>query len=1307
MARNSKVGQLKPFLIEEKREGPLNSISEATANKWIGNLTANIKKDEQWLPLVNRSWGKKKISNRGFPAADTTSANHVQNMLEYISQYAPNCLYRDITARATSLNDVWLLVRQWAGLKSSGCKQLVYFNIKKSFHNVQDTPPTDFYFALRNAKEDCLLLSENSGGKVTFAGTIPEEDEDLSPTLENDVVLDWLEAIGGNKLVEHIFRVFSKELESESLFDIRQRISESLSSLISETEMQAELNRASIRAPYQPSRRAPQNFSRQSSAPSKVRSEQRPKCKLCQQVNPQYAHTHDISSCNRLNLSEKRKIACAILSEDPIDDENHTYPSYEWEDNTNDDEDNEETASVSAALVLKDNIHKISRVNIRESPIFACSYQNHTIYLVLDTGATASLISEKLARNLNLRLYPTTQRAVQVDGETDLPILGEVHTTFARGKLSLKFDGLVVSNLGVDILAGTNFHVDNDVYSRMAKGTIHVGNSHVFQSTPPAMLKMVPSNEPNQYLIRATITSTVLPGDSVSFRAPPNIEPDAFVMIEPNLDQTPPFFKSCITKLSNSEFEVENSLDKAVTVKKNCQAIRMYKTIPPVTKIKSLPTSPPKTSSVLEIFISPEASEDTKSKLINIASNYQTVFDGTLPGYNGAFGTMYADFNFASRARPSAQKLRSPAYGSNQELLFNEKCQQLQSQGVLIDPQEHNIKPSLTHNSWVVRKPSAASKSWEQCCKDDVRLVVGLDPLNKFLRDPPGKITKTDSIYTAISNWAVMGELDFSDFYFQMKFRNSSERDKDKLGYLCIRTALGTLCFSRATMGLLGMDTYQDELTDKMFGDLVLSGQIVKIADNVYFGAPTINKFLSLFETILSRCLAADLKLKPSKVKLVVTSADILGLHWHNGKLSPSKHKIDPLSSVPPPQTVKGLRSWLGGIRFHEICLPGPQLAALTKPLDEQIPSNRSGKEEVMWDPSLLANFKRIQEIIKTPLAVTIPRKGDQVYLATDACSSLPAGGSKMFLKRPGIDKYLPSFSFGSRLPDTVKDWSPCEVEAYFLNKGIQKAEFYTRSTGNPGIVLTDNKPVFQAKQNLDSGKFSTSKRLQDLLANLSAKRFSVQLMSAKLPSPILAMVDFFSRNPVQCTTPTCTICSDASTVAVGALLPNQPNVKIMSNEGWKELQQSCPDLRRVHSLLSSGAKLSKKEKAAKDLKSYLNACTINSSGLVVRLRNIPLQAKPAELIVIPRMFAYTLSKALHVNFNHPLPNQMLKQFQKSFFMLDEKSILQKIYNECDYPCQAPEYYPKSYLTIIPLLNRRKWGKSTMLMCLRNQDRKF
>ena len=298
-----------------------------------------------------------------------------------------------------------------------------------------------------------------------------------------------------------------------------------------------------------------------------------------------------------------------------------------------------------------------------------------------------------------------------------------------------------------------------------------------------------------------------------------------------------------------------------------------------------------------------------------------------------------------------------------------------------------------------------------------------------------------------------------------------------------------------------------------------------------------------------------------------------------------------------------------------------------------------------------------------------------------------------MFLKRPGVEKYLPSFNFGSRIPQTVKDWSPCDIEAYFSNKGIQKAEFYTKATGNPGIVLTDNKPVFQAKKNLDNGKFSASKRLQDLLVNLSAKRFSIQLMSAKLPSPILSMVDFGSRNPVECNLSSCTICTDKSTISVGAILPSQPNIQLLSQEGWKNLQQACPDLRRVHSILSTGAKLSKKEKDVKDIRSYLSTCTISKSGLIVRLKNIPMQAKPAELIVIPRMFAFTLAKALHVNLNHPSQSQMIKQFQKQFFALDERNLLKNVCDSCVYPCQASKLLPKELPTYETTTKPSKLGE--------------
>ena len=43
-----------------------------------------------------------------------------------------------------------------------------------------------------------------------------------------------------------LFRVFAKELETESLADLRQRISDNLTSLMSEADQQAELGRALV-----------------------------------------------------------------------------------------------------------------------------------------------------------------------------------------------------------------------------------------------------------------------------------------------------------------------------------------------------------------------------------------------------------------------------------------------------------------------------------------------------------------------------------------------------------------------------------------------------------------------------------------------------------------------------------------------------------------------------------------------------------------------------------------------------------------------------------------------------------------------------------------------------------------------------------------------------------------------------------------------------------------------------------------------------------------------------------------------------
>ena len=118
----------------------------------------------------------------------------------------------------------------------------------------------------------------------------------------------------------------------------------------------------------------------------------------------------------------------------------------------------------SPVSIIRNSVIKIRRINIYESPILSVTHKDITVHIVLDTGATASLISLAKANELKLKILPTIHRAVQVNGVSDLKVLGEIHTEFQRGNLGLQFSALVVNVLGADLLGGTNFHKENDIY---------------------------------------------------------------------------------------------------------------------------------------------------------------------------------------------------------------------------------------------------------------------------------------------------------------------------------------------------------------------------------------------------------------------------------------------------------------------------------------------------------------------------------------------------------------------------------------------------------------------------------------------------------------------------------------------------------------------------------------------------------------------------------------------------------------------------------------------------------------------------
>ena len=1317
---------LKPFYLEEKKSGPKGEISETTFSKWQQVTLANIKKEANWLPYTVGGVADWDVGadNRGLDTA--ARCVQVEAMLTYIAQYAPSALHRDITRRANSLTEVWQLVKEWANIRSTGCKFQSYAHLRKSFKQNGDQTHNDFFYTLRNGMEDTLLEKD---GEVRFRNRPNNVNETLTPCLESMVVLDWMEAIGGQPLQDQVFRVFAKDLESATLADIRPRISDNMEVLLAEAESTVQACRATADIKWANTSRETATRGRGSSwnrgrqgrgSTNSIQRgnsrRQQGRCRLCHAEGR--PSSHSVASCMYLSSQDRRAVARSVLGtlDDGDQDDAEGAAQEEEELFTSEEEENDAEVitptvtvtkantstkkypvispfMISSTTVILDSDTDVNRdnrrINIYDSPTLAVKHESTTVYIVLDCGATTSLASKKKITELSLQILPTKHKAVQVDGHSPLSVVGEVHASFWRGKTELKFSALVVDNLATDFLGGTNFLIENDIAIMMSKNTIKIGESQTVPLTTATVLELDQLDNRHR-LVSVTAKVQVHPGDSITFSLPDSSDRD--VVVEPNTCQAPDFFTSQLARIQDGKLTVTNTSNNIVSFKKHCQAVTVRSA---VTDIKSPISNIRPSFSLLKKKSTPTILKETnldstgklsqaeKQPFIQSITQHSAVFQNDLPGYNHNFGKCFASFEFATKTRPSSYKLRKPSYGQHAELLFNQKCADMREQGVLVDPAEHGIQPLLLNNAWIVKKVPSAKKPWEQCSVSDVRLVVGFDYLNKYLQNPPGMVTKSESIYSSIAGWKYCSEIDFRDCYFQIPFDLSSARVRRKLAYLAIKTAFGTMIFTRAAQGLLGMDVYQDEMMQKMFGDLILQGKVITLADNVYLGASTIQGMQDILEELLSRCEAANIKIKPSKVTINIKTADILGLHWSAGTLSPSPHKLEPLAHCEPPKTVTALRAFLGGVRFQEICLSGPQLAFATEPLDREIPASRTGKELVVWTPTLLTAFKQVQELLQNPVTVTVPRPGDTPYIVSDACTSIPACGTKLFLKRPGVSGFLSSFHHGCRLPKRMKEYSPCEVEAYALHQGVAKNAHFIKVCGQPGICLVDSKAVYQAKQKMDAGHFSTSRRIQDLVANLSAKRMVVQLISAKLPSPLLQYIDFSSRHPVQCTLSDCRICREVEepdTTFFGAVL-TEPY--ILSPAGWLDIQRTDEDLRRAHSILTSGTKLGQKQKNGGDLKKYLRICSVNKKGLLIVQKQLPFQVKPAELIVIPRAFAHNLARVIHHRLDHPNHSQMKQQFGRSYYTLDSDRVLKEIFDTCQYPCQASRTLPKETMNYV------------------------
>ena len=246
-------------------------------------------------------------------------AEILESILLKIGTYGPKSIFIDITKRSTGYKYIFDAIKRVCGFPVPGAQLIHYMCVKHGFDTSGSETYNDFYWRLRDEKIASLMTRESG---VTFRGVILTQDEAITPMMENTVVTDWLEAIGGIKLVKYIGQEYAKELEKMSIFDLQETIGqqETMKSILDrmESEEVVKLNRAQAGGG---------NAAGRSRREREKKTYEKRWCYFCEELKNGKKETHNTEDCFHRKKNKKKikgfKVAATQESESPAssDDE--------------------------------------------------------------------------------------------------------------------------------------------------------------------------------------------------------------------------------------------------------------------------------------------------------------------------------------------------------------------------------------------------------------------------------------------------------------------------------------------------------------------------------------------------------------------------------------------------------------------------------------------------------------------------------------------------------------------------------------------------------------------------------------------------------------------------------------------------------------------------------------------------------------------------------------------------------------------------------------------------------------------------
>ena len=646
-----------------------------------------------------------------------------------------------------------------------------------------------------------------------------------------------------------------------------------------------------------------------------------------------------------------------------------------------------------------------------------------------DAGATITLMSTSLAKELRLPLYPPRLSATGVTNDA-LRMTGRTAARIRLGTKTISHCIYVADQISHDVILGTDYLAKlGEVTYNFKTCTLKTGNDeipmvqkrigitvdaviHIGQEVQMVeSLQLPPLSET---IVTAEVNSVLHKDDIILFEGNNNTTPRS-ILVGKAVDQP---------KNGTVRFPIMNTSPNFQTIQANTvignvekleEDIRILGTgDKPDDSYKRNPGDALKIEDT-------DLSKDQMKRLKNLINKYKDIIGERIEDLGSTKIVQHV-----IETLPNTQPIRSRPYNIPVHLRAEVKSQidKMLDQGLI----------TMSTGSWsspivLVKKKDG---SWRFC--------VDYRKLNAVTVKHSMALSNIENAMEIMHGKKYFSSIDLCSGFFQVSLHEDS---REKSAFI---TPWGTYRWQVMPQGASGSPSTFARLALAIMSDLISQGSSCVYLDDWLMCSRTFDEHIALLDTVFNRLRYAGLKYRLSKSYFCQRKITYLGHVISQDGITVAPHNTTKIANFPTPKDKSGVRRMLGLFSFYR-----SYIKDFSKVANALIKLTKKD-EPFVWTEDCEKAAQYLKDRITSAPILIFPNFNKQFVLTTDA-SSIAIGA---VLSQEGEDGKLHPVSFYSKaLSVAEQKWDACEQELFAILCAVKHYRAFLMNTHF--LVLTDN----------------------------------------------------------------------------------------------------------------------------------------------------------------------------------------------------------------------------------------------------------